>query len=142
MYGLPSAFELLENPPSRSEWKDLLNNSVNSVTETEWKKDVQDKSSIRLRYVNPDVLRVGKCHTIWSTVRNNVTERRRAQLKCKLLTGSYILQANRAVFNQFQVDPTCKLCCAAPETPQHYIAECFAFEMERDSFKQKVTQRL
>lgn len=95
MYGLPSVFELLGNPPHRSEWKDLLNNSVNSVIETERKKDVQDKSS--LRYVNPDALRVGKCHTIWSTVRNNITDSRRAQLKCKLLTGSYILQANRTI---------------------------------------------
>ena len=135
MYGLPSAFELLENSPSKSEWKDLLNNSVNSVIETEWKKDVQDKSS--LRHGNPEVLRVDKCHTIWSSVRNNITDSRRAQLKCKLLTGPYVLQANRAVFNQFQVDPTCKLCSAAPGTRQHYIAECSAFEIERDSFKQK-----
>ena len=43
MCGLPSVFELLENPPSKSEWKDLLNNSVNSVIETELKKDIQDK---------------------------------------------------------------------------------------------------
>ena len=60
MYGLPSVFELLENPPSKSEWKDLLNNSLNSVIETEWEK----RSSGYVRYVNPDVLRVGKCHTI------------------------------------------------------------------------------
>ena len=26
---------------------------------------------------------------------------------------------------------------AAPETHQHFIAECFVFETERDSFKQK-----
>ena len=73
---------------------------MNSVIETELNKDIQDKSS--LRYVNPDMLRVGKCHTIWSTVRNYVTDRRRVQLKCKLLTGSYILQENRVVFNQFK----------------------------------------
>ena len=88
------------------------------------------------------MLRVGKCHTIWSTVRNNITDSRRAQLKCKLLAGSYILQANRAVFNQIQVDPTCKLCSAAPETRQHYFAECAAFEIERDAFKQKVCNYL
>ena len=39
MYGLPSAFELLENPPSKSEWNDLMNNAVNSVIETEWKQE-------------------------------------------------------------------------------------------------------
>ena len=97
---------------------------------------------IFLKYVNPAVLSVGKCHTIWSTVRNNITDSRRAQRKCKLLTGSYILQANRAVFNQFQVDPICKLCSVAPGTCQHYIAECSIFEIERNSFKQKVCNYL
>ena len=51
---------------------------------------------------------------------------------------SYILQGNRAVFNQYQEDPTCKLCSAAPETRQHFLAECPVFESERDSFKQKM----
>ena len=58
LYGLPSVFELFENPPSKSEWK-MFNNSMNSVTETEWKKDFQEKSS--LKYVNPAMLSVGKC---------------------------------------------------------------------------------
>ena len=33
LYCLPSVFELLNAPPSNSEWKDLLNKSVNSVIE-------------------------------------------------------------------------------------------------------------
>ena len=28
------------------------------------------------------------------------------------------------------MDPTCKLCLAAPETRQHFIAECSAYEQE------------
>ena len=39
IYGLPSVFELFENPPSKTERKELLNNSVNSVIEAEWKKE-------------------------------------------------------------------------------------------------------
>ena len=38
IYGIPLVFELFENSPSKSEWKELLDNSVNSVIETEWKK--------------------------------------------------------------------------------------------------------
>ena len=45
IYGLHSVFELFENALSRSEWKELLNNSVKSVIEAEWKKDIQEKSS-------------------------------------------------------------------------------------------------
>ena len=33
---------------------------------------------------------------------------RRAQIKWKILTGTYILQANRATFNQYSVNPTCE----------------------------------
>ena len=99
-------------------------------------KRIQEKSS--LNYVNPAMLNVSRCHTISSTVQCS----RRAQLKCKLLTGSYTLQANRAVFNQFQVDPTCKLCSIAPGTRQHYIAGCPVFEIERNIFKQKVCNYL
>ena len=82
------------------------------------------------------MLGIGKCHPVWSTVRNYLTDSRRAITN--FLTGSYILQGNRAVFNQYQADPTCKLCSATPETCQHFIAECLVFETEWDSFKQKV----
>ena len=69
-------------------------------------------------------------------------DRRRAQLKCNLLTGSYVLQANRAFSNQFKLDPTCNLCSIAPETCQCYIVECSVFEIERGSFKEKVCNYL
>ena len=86
----------------------------------------------------PEVIKVSKCHPIGSTVRKSVNDSRRAQLKCKLLTGTYILQANRAVFNQYQVDPTCKLCSVAPETRQHFVAECSVYDIERNIFKQRM----
>ena len=35
---------------------------------------------------------------------------RRAEIKARLLTGTYTLQSNRAKFNQYNVSPICKLC--------------------------------
>ena len=35
---------------------------------------------------------------------------KKAGFKAKLMTGTYVLQSNRAKFNQFSVDPTCLLC--------------------------------
>ena len=63
---------------------------------------------------------------------------KRAQLKCKLLTGTYILQGNRAVFNQHAVDPMCKLCNSTPETRQHLLAECHVFMTERRELTEKL----
>ena len=71
-------------------------------------------------------------------MRNNNHDSRRAQIKCKLLTETYILQANRAAFNQYAVNSTCKLCSAAPETRQHFIGEC-VFEAERKTYIEKLS---
>ena len=65
-------------------------------------------------------------------------DNRRAQVKCKLLTGTNILQGNRAAFNQHEVCPTCKLCSAAPETRQHFLTECTSFLIERQELFEKI----
>ena len=122
LYSLPSIFQLLDNPPSKTERKRLLNIAVNTAIEESWEQDIKRKSS--LKYVNADSLKVGKSHHVWSTVRDRIHDSRRAQLKSKLLTGTYILQGNRAAFNQYQVKSTCNFCTAAPETRQHFIIEC------------------
>ena len=101
-----------------------------------WRANLAEKSS--LKYVNPNSSKVGQTHRVWSTVRNCLTDSKRAQLKCKLLTGTYILQGNRAAFNQYTVDSTCKLCSAASETRQHFIAECSAYEPDRGVYAEKL----
>ena len=73
----------------------ILNNAVNGAIQASWKQDIKDKSS--LKYVNIHALKVGKSHHVWSTVRSNIHNSRRAQLKSKLLTGTYILQGNSSL---------------------------------------------
>ena len=109
-YGLPSIFSLISNPTSKSEWKSTLNHKIHVIVESSWKSDVTSKSSIK--YASPDVLKVGSCHHIWSTVRNNIHDSKRTQLKCKLLTGTYLFQANRAaLINMLWMQPAN---CASP----------------------------
>ena len=136
LYNLPSAYTLLQLDITKLQWKKLLNSSIATFVENSWKTEVATKPS--LKYVNSESLKVGQSHPIWSTVRLNTLDNKRAQLKCKILTGTYILQGNRAVFNQYAVDPTCKLCLKSPETRQHFIAECPVFEYERQEFLGKV----
>ena len=136
LYNLPSIFELFNNPPSKNEWKRIMNNAVNSTIEANWDMDIKNKTS--LKYINKDSLKVGKCHHVWSKVRNSIYDSRRAQLKCRLLTGTYILQGNRAAFNQYQVNPTCRLCSVAPENRQHFISECSLLNPERSDYIEKL----
>ena len=72
----------------------ILNNAVNGAIQASWKQDIQDKYS--LKYVNIHALKVGKSHHA-TTVRSNIHDSRRAQLKSKLLTGTYILQGNSSL---------------------------------------------
>ena len=95
-------------------------------------EDIQSKNS--LKYINPNKVKVGHAHPVWSTVRDNVYDSRRAQTKCRLLTGTYILQSNGAVFNQHAVDATCKLFSSPPETRQHFLVECQALSDERTKY--------
>ena len=102
---------------------------------------VSPVSKTSLKYINNYTLKVGKCHHIWSTVRSSIHDSRRAHLKCRLLTGTlYILQGNRAAFNQYQVDPTCRLCSVSPETRQHFISECSFLSPERSAFIDKLLE--
>ena len=84
------------------------------------------------------MLKIGNCHHVWSTVRINVHDNRRAQIKCKLLTGTYILQTNRATFNQYAVNPTCKLCSFTPEIRQQFISECEFLNAERKAYRDRL----
>ena len=77
--------------------KQLLNQAVHSHVEALLKSDDESKNS--LKYVNPDSLKVGKSHPVWSSVRCNMMDNKRAQIKCELITGTYIFQGNRATFN-------------------------------------------
>ena len=70
--------------------------------------DAANKSN--LKYLNIQSCTVGKVHNCWKTVCNNARDVRRDHVKVKLLADTYILQANRSKFNQYQVSPTCLLC--------------------------------
>ena len=56
MYNLPSIFQLLSNPPSKYEWKRVMNTAVNRAIEEIWQQDIKSKSSFK--YINVNSLKV------------------------------------------------------------------------------------
>ena len=96
------------------------------------------ESNISLKYVNPHNLKVGKSHPVWYLVRCNMMDNKRAQINCKLISGTYILQGNRATFNQHMVNTICKLCSISPETRQHFLSECTSFLTKSQEFITKI----
>ena len=65
-----------------------------------------------LKYLNIEALQVGKTHHPLSSLPNAARDVRKAGTKLRLLTGTYVLQENRAKFNQHVVDDTCTLSLA------------------------------
>ena len=101
IYNMPSIYSLFNQQLSKLEWKSTLNQAVNSHIEASWHAEIEQKAS--LKYINPNSLTVGSVHPVWSTVSNSIIDNKRAQLKCKLLTGTNILQGNRVAFNHIRL---------------------------------------
>lgn len=121
MYNLPTAYTLLASPPCKDNWKALVNAATTEHVEKDWKEEAETKSSPR--YLNAERLRCNTPHHVYRTVRSNRQDIQRAELKARLLIDTYTLQGNRSAFNQYRVDPTCRLCLAGSEDRQHFIAE-------------------
>ena len=64
----PVASHLMDNVPSRPKWNNMVNKAINLATETEWREDISSSST--LKYINPESVKVGKAHHIWSSVRD------------------------------------------------------------------------
>ena len=63
LYELPSIFYLLNTPPpSKEEWKGMLNHKIHEKVESLWQADINSKSSTK--HINSKALIVGKCHHI------------------------------------------------------------------------------
>ena len=54
-----------------------------------------------------------------------------SQLRIKYWFGTWILQTNRAKFNQNEVNPTCQLCHTDYETLKHFLLDCQELETVR-----------
>ena len=52
----------------------------------------------------------------------------------KMSVGTYILQSNRARFNQFTVAKVCSLCQLDDETLDHFLLRCRELQLTREPF--------
>lgn len=131
-YNLPSPHDLLASPPSKQAWK----REVHQAVETHWLNNLQVEAEMKtsLKYLNISHCAIGKVHPTWDSVLPNQRDVYRASIKARLLTGTYILQGNKARFNQNQINPTCLLCNNGDETREHFISTCQKLQSVRDPF--------
>ena len=77
-------------------------------------------------------------HNIWKSVYPQTQKIRRAEVKSRLITRTYILQENSAKYNNKQTSSTCLLCNEEPETLEHFILSCKALENIRNKYIQSI----
>ncbi len=94
LYDLPSIFSLVEYPPSAQMWKEKVTASVNSYWEQRILTLVPSYPS--LRFIITDNFKIGKPHLSVHSVLTTPIDCQRFRIQLKLITGTFVLQSNRA----------------------------------------------
>ncbi|CAC5411097.1 unnamed protein product [Mytilus coruscus] len=111
----------MEHLPSKYMWKKQLKTSINEYWSSIWTIECNTKSTLKHLSLQKDP--VNNPHNIWKCVRNNQYDIKKAELKLKLVTGTYMLQSTRAKFSK-NIHPNCKLCNESEETLEHFLLHC------------------
>ncbi len=135
-YSLPSPSELLDNPHTKTHWKSSYDRHLKQywTTFTTSLAEYLQKA----RFINPEIYSIGKPHPIIRYAPCHIKDIQKCTVKLQLITGSYILQAQRAKFNQYEVKPDCLLCGQEPETRTHFLISCPSLQEHRSHFLSQI----
>jgi hypothetical protein len=133
MYNLPTITELKTNLPSKLNWKYICKKAIKLFWTENLQIILQDK--ISLRNVNTKDLQVGSTHLVWTSLPSNVADIRKGITKCRMLTGTYLVQKDKHRFSNGRVDPICPLCGVGNEDIEHMLTRCSALHcIRKDQF--------
>ncbi|CAG2240370.1 unnamed protein product [Mytilus edulis] len=132
-YGFSDIFQFLDNPPSKYEWKKLVQKKMDSYWIQRITHDCRFYSS--LIHLNCDAFLPRNCHPIIDLKNDNNPSKGALSIgiKLKMVTGTYMTQAKRASFTKYE-SPTCKLCDEDNEDIEHLLLKCKILENIRHPF--------
>ena len=132
--------ELRIKQPTKESWKSTVKEAVNKYWTESLKNEAYEKSS--LRYLNIDSMKMGETYSVWKSLDSIVSDVRKATIKCRMLTITYMLQSASHKFSRANVSATCKCCGLYDEDLAHMLLECPAFIHQKkpiySQFKTKV----
>ena len=82
-----------------------------------------------------------ECCTIWLEVGSDTVLVHKANIQAKLDSGTstwYILQSNKAKFDQYEVSSDCPLCGNSSENIQHFLPRCEKLQTVRNPYIKKL----
>ena len=141
-YLLPSAHILLQNTPTKQEWKKKLKDAVSLYWNNKILREIQTMNSIR--FLSIDTLNCDKIALVWSSSVWSLNQTKKAFVKVKILSGCYKLQAHEALFkrNQHQVSSLCRLCNQECEDRKHFILKCSTLDQYRQCYIDQLSHLL
>ena len=123
-------------PWGKEAWKSFCKETVTSDWLQKMKENASSKSSMRL--LDLQHVSFSAPHHLWPSRGATSKTRVAASYRAKFIAGSYILQSNRARFNQFKVDPTCPLCGNGSEDMTHLLLVCPRLQQSRTRHLNKI----
>ncbi|CAC5381930.1 ANPRA [Mytilus coruscus] len=120
-YDIVELEQYLEKPLTKIEWKKFTTKKIHKYWEGAIKTKMKRYSTLRYLKCEYDI---GRIHPLLKTTSANITEIKKLSICSKLVTGTYILQSNKAEYSNYATNPMCRLCNKADETIEHFILLC------------------
>ena len=133
MYNLPSAYQLLNNPPTKNGWKCAVEKAVCD----HWLTELQEKASTMstLQFLDPFACDLENLHSTWG-IDADPMEVHMATVKVKLLIQRYPLTGLQ--YSGKKKSKTCPLCQQGEETVEHFLLICKTLCPYRPHYLQKI----
>ena len=136
-YSLPLALQLSTTPPAKDKWKSTVKVAVTEYWEDRLKREATGMKS--LKHLNLDMCAIGYSHPVWKTGPDPI-QATMATVKAAMLVGRYPLSGHKCAGKR-QL-PSCPQCNLEPETIQHFLLKCPAYQDIRSAYIPRLEQDL
>jgi hypothetical protein len=121
-------------------WKRGINLNIAEKWTNKLSEEVEGKSTMKL--CNRDILKIHSVHPVWSSLPAVTREVKKAQIKARLLTGTYLLQSDMQRFSKEKDEQKCEPCQIEQENMEHFLLRCPALNEKRKITLSKLKQTL
>jgi hypothetical protein len=128
-----------EYPWSAVSWKRYIKEAVFGWHYVKLIQGATQKKS--LMWLDLNLCKKGAAHPLWKTSIYNIEETRKAAIRVKFLTGTYILQDSLLKFGKCKTS-TCLLCEDENEDVIHFLTRCSALRETRETWTPQISNLL
>ena len=125
-YDLPSPLQLLDNPPSKTTFKNLVSKKIVDHWTAHLRQEASEKTSLEL--FKPNFMSLSAPHPLWTSCSSNPYEVKKAIIQATLLSGRY--KTDYLARHWYKSNPNgfCLLCPGKYlfGTVQHLLLHCEA----------------